>query len=75
MRRSDSIFDIRRQLAELAMFFFLLTVAPVYAMSRIEGREFQRQAIVQVISPRRRNRALGRRHLLDGAYTSYVMIG
>ena len=66
-------FNLRKQLAELAMFVFLITVAPVYAMSRIEGRELERAAIVQVINPRQRNRALARRNRNYMMYETYTL--
>ena len=60
---TDFISNIRKRLAELAVFFFLMTVAPaVYAMSQVERREINRAAIVQVERLRRRRRALDRRY-------------
>jgi len=53
---------IRKWLAEAAMFIFLLTVSPVYAMSEIESRESERPAVVQMAVLRERRRALDRRH-------------
>ncbi len=53
---------LRRALAELAVLTYLLTVAPVYAMSEIERREIHEPAIVQMVRARERRRALDRRY-------------
>ena len=47
---------------EAAVLLFLLTVAPVYAISEIESRNIRRSAVqVQMVTIRSRRRALDRR--------------
>ncbi|HWF43442.1 MAG TPA: hypothetical protein VG537_02260 [Candidatus Kapabacteria bacterium] len=69
---ADFISNARKKLAELALFFFLISVAPaVYAMSQVERREINRAPIVQMESFRRRQRALERRY---GMYASIFVM-
>ncbi len=53
---------LRKSLARAAMFVYLLTISPVYAMAEIEHREMNRPAIVQMVSFRQRHRALDRHY-------------
>ena len=53
---------IRKWLAEAAMFLFLVTVSPAYAMAEVESREVRRPAVVQMVIRRDRSRALYRRY-------------
>ena len=69
----ESLLRLRKRLAEVALFLFLMTALPaVYAMSQIERRELNRTAIVQVYTRRSRNRALYRRYGID-PFSSYYL--
>ncbi|MDP4199019.1 MAG: hypothetical protein Q8922_13205 [Bacteroidota bacterium] len=62
MIQSKSI-PLRKRIAELAFFLFLISVGPVvYAAAEIEQKQWRRTPITRIINQRQRSRALYRRY-------------
>ncbi len=65
------VMRVRKAIAEAAMFIFLVTVTPVYAISEIESRPIRRTVQTEMFSMRMRRRALTRRY---GTFESFGTI-